>query len=132
MNHPLTGSIERAARGTRTNGIGHTSEYHLNRSRSLADVWGREAIKEASKPDPVPEPAEKPKRTYERAPRIPFAGKDHPGPLRLVDSSGAMFLHMSGAGMTRDKQFAWCGTRQQLEALRAKVQAARTLHEVPA
>lgn len=131
MNHPLTGSIERAC-GVRTNGVGRVTTEHLNLTRSLSDVWAREAIKEAPKPDPVPEPAEKPKRTYERAPRIPFAGKDHPGPLRLVDSSGAMFLHMSGSGMTRDKQFAWCGTRQQLEALRAKVQAANTLHEVPA
>ena len=134
MNQPLTGSIERAC-GVRTNGIGRITTDHLNLTRALADVcpWS------VQKPKPKivesasikkPKAEKKPRAKPEPDPRIPFAGKEHPGPLRLVDSSGSMFLHQSGAAMTKDKQYAWCGNRQQLEALRAKIPAARTLHEV--
>lgn len=130
MNHPLTGSIERAC-GVRTNGIGRITTAHLNLTRSLADVWANEAVPAEPEMAPKPKAEKRARAKPEPDPRIPFAGKEHPGPFRLVDSSGSMFLHQSGAAMTRDKKFAWCGTRQQLEALRAKVHAANTLHEVP-
>lgn len=118
--------------GVQTNGVGKVSTAHLNLTRSLAEVWA--SLDRDTEPEMAPKPKaeKKPRAKPEPDPRIPFAGKEHPGPLRLVDSSGSMFLHHTGAAMTKDKQYAWCGTRQQLETLRAKFPAARTLHEVPA
>lgn len=49
---------------------GRKPGWHLNRTRTLADVWG-------IKPEPVvvkPEPEPKPKREPKPKPRLKFAG----------------------------------------------------------
>lgn len=75
MNHPLTGSIERAC-GVKTNGIGKTTTAHLNLTRTLADIDAEQARQRQKKPEPVTNPRQAPYAPRSQSKKIPYAGKD--------------------------------------------------------
>lgn len=78
-------------------------------------------------PTVAPDPTPKPRKPYKRQPdpRPAYAGKEKAN-LRLRDWQGA-YLHMSGQGMTRDKNNAWIGTQTQLDRLRSSQPETREL-----
>ena len=116
-NHDVRHRI--SAFAIETNGVGNSSDYHINRTRSLADQWRERPAPQPRRKRPVPmgRPPGPPEPTS-----LPYAGKETvalPSStfLRLKAADGR-WLHMSGQGFTVVKADSWIGTAAQLFKLR--------------
>lgn len=111
-----------------TNGIGRSTDAHMNLTRSLADVWRLshgEVAKVRRKLHGGPSLPLGPVSTM--ASVSPPRPKPRPSGKILVKRRDGSYLHMSGTTFTLVKADAWRGTADQLDALKAKVPEAAKL-----
>lgn len=102
-------NIGEGVRAVATNGVGNVSYSHLNRTRSLADVWGVEPVIIA------------PVAAIEAAP-------SHDPNLRYrLRSPAGLWMHQSAQGLTSNQEYAWLGDAAQLRKVRAALPIAADL-----